>query len=58
MSNKTLKKEYTLANKEVQKQYFFVFNGGKVEDIRNALAYIEKLPALNRKPVRVKNRRG
>ena len=58
MSNKTLPKEYIVGDKEVQDQYFFVFNGGKTDDINSALAYIENLPVLNKKPIRVLNRKG
>ena len=58
MSNKTLRREYSIAGKEVQEQYHSIFNGGKTEDIRNALAHIDKLPILNKKAVWVKNRQG
>lgn len=58
MANKTLPKEYVIANKEVQEQFYFIYNGGKVDDISNAHAFIEKLPVLNKKSVRVLNRKG
>ena len=58
MSNKTLRREYIIAPKEVQEQYSFIFNGGTRDEVRQALEYIDKLPVLNKKPVKVLNRKG
>ena len=58
MSNKTLRREYTIAPKVVQEQYSFIYNGGTRDEVRQALEYIDKLPTLNKKPVKVLNRRG
>ena len=58
MSNKTLKSEYIIGNAEIQSHYYFIFNGGKVENINTALEYIDTLPILNKKPIRVRNKKG
>lgn len=56
--NKTLRKEYVIADKEAQKQFHFIFNGGKVDDINKALAYIENLPVINKTSINIRNRKG
>lgn len=56
--NKTLKKEYKIGNKEIQYYYQFIFNGGKIEDINKAQSFISKLPILNKKTIKIRNRKG
>jgi hypothetical protein len=56
--NKTLRGEYKIASKEVQDIYYYIFNGGPVDDIKRSLQLVETLPILNKEPVKIRNRKG